>query len=201
MNLAEELTDSQKDSVYDGIGMVNARPVVGEGWFLHRFTILSFLKGPGPRVRDVLAAHPAAVFIPNYRTDWLPEEDDAFIRQRYVSLADDLWVLGKVLPAGGGAFEIVHPGRYRVAALEESNIGGTYPEGLEGLLARKPETTLAGTMDGVPLASQVVELAVGTHRIQTPSQVQPTVVWVGPKLDRPPRPGPGDHRQLFVNWY
>jgi len=27
------------------------------------------------------------------------------------------------------------------------------------------------------------------------------VVWVGPKLDKVPQVGRGDHRRLFVNWY
>jgi len=103
MGRAEDFTDPVKDPVYDAMGMVPTRPSIHFQWYLHSLNIQSFIKGPGPRVREMLAARPAAVFIPNYRTDGLPEEDHAFIRGRYVSLADDFWVLGKVLPAGGGA--------------------------------------------------------------------------------------------------
>ena len=49
-------------------------------------------------MREMLAVRPAAVVIPNYRTDRLPDEDHAFIGERYVSLSDDFWALGKVLP-------------------------------------------------------------------------------------------------------
>jgi len=152
-------------------------------------------------VRDMLAARPAAVFIPNYRTDRLPEEDHAFIRERYVSLTDDLWVLGKVLPAGGGTFEVVHPGRYRISSLQGSDLAGTYPEGLAGLLAPLEEENLIGTLDGVPLSKRPVDLKVGTHRIETKPDFQPAVVWMGPHTDRMGRLGESDHRFLFVRWY
>ncbi len=201
MALAEDLTDPLKDPVYDGIGMVLTRPSIHFQWYLHSLNIRSFVKGSGPRVREMLAARPAAVFIPSYRTDWLPEEDHAFIRQHYVHLADDFWVLGKVLPAGGGSFEIDHPGRYRVSALNGSDLTGTYPEGFESLMAPKEDGKLSGTLDGALLSGQVVTLTVGSHRIETASDCQPAVVWVGPHLDRLPRIGPGDHQRLFVNWY
>jgi hypothetical protein len=149
----------------------------------------------------MLAARPAAVFIPNYRTDWLPEEDHAFIRERYVSLTDDFWVLGKVLPAGGGTFEVVHPGRYRVSSLEGSDLAGTYPEGLAGLMAPVVDGSIIGTLDGVPLSKRPVELTVGTHRIETKPDCQPAVVWLGPRQERIGRLGDSDHRFLFVRWY
>src|SRR5262249_1524118 len=124
MSFAEDLTDPKHDPVYDGIGMVPTRPTIHFRWYLHGLTVQDFIKGSGPRVREMLAARPAAVFIPSYRTDWLPEEDHKFIREHYVSLADDFWVLGKVLPGGGGTFEISHPGRYRISTLEGSDLAG-----------------------------------------------------------------------------
>jgi hypothetical protein len=155
----------------------------------------------GLRVRDMLAARPAAVVIPNYRTDRLPEEDHAFIRERYVSLSDDFQVLGKVLPAGGGTFEIVHPGRYRISSLEGSDLAGTYPDGLAGLMAPVVEGSLIGTLDGVPLSKRPVELTMGTHRIETKPDCQPAVVWMGPRKERIGRLGGSDHRFLFIRWY
>jgi hypothetical protein len=149
----------------------------------------------------MLAARPAAVVIPNYRTDRLPEEDHAFIRERYVSLTDDFWVLGKVLPAGGGTFEVVHPGRYRVSSLEGSDLAGTYPDGVAGLMAPVVEGSLIGALDGVPLSKRPVELTVGTHRIETKPDCQAAVVWMGPRKERIGRLGGSDHRFLFVRWY
>jgi len=67
---------------------------------LHSFNINSFLDGAVTPVRDLLAENPAAVFIPNYRTDWLADADHDFIRRHYVALSDDFWVLGEsCLPA------------------------------------------------------------------------------------------------------
>ena len=201
MSLAETLTDPVKDPVYDAIGMVPSRRSVCFEWYLHSLNIRKFLDGSGPHVRDILAATPAAVFIPSYRTDWLPAADHAFIRERYVSFSDDFWVLGKVLPAGGGTFEIIHPGRYRISSLQGSDLAGTYPQDLSALLTPEDAGTLYGTLDGSSLPGIPVELAVGMHRIECPSNLQPAVVWVGPKLQRVHRRSGGDHLTLFVNWY
>ena len=201
MRLAEGLTDPARDPVYDGVGMVPTRPSIGFYWSLPNVNRPSLAQEQGLRLRDMLAAHPAAVFIPNYRTDWLPEEDHAFIRERYVSLTDDFWVLGKVLPAGGGAFEIVHPGRYRISSLQGSDLAGTYPEGLAGLIAPLEEDSFIGTLDGVPLSKRPVVLTVGTHRIETKPDCQPAVVWMGPQQDRMGRLGDSDHRYLFLRSY
>ncbi len=199
--LAEELTDPARDAVYDGIGMVPTRHSIHFYWSLPNGNRRSLAEEQGLRVRDMLAARPAAVVIPNYRTDRLPEEDHAFIRHRYVSLNDDFWVLGKVLPAGGGTFEVVHPGRYRISSLEGSDLAGTYPDGVPGLMAPVVEGGLSGTLDGVPLSNRPVELTVGTHRIETKPDCQAAVVWMGPRKERIGRLGGGDHRFLFVRWY
>ena len=201
MRLAEGLTDPARDPVYDGVGMVPARPSIGFYWSLPNVNRPSLAQEQGLQLRDMLAARPAAVFIPNYRTDWLPEEDHAFIRERYVSLTDDFWVLGKVLPAGGGAFEVVHAGRYRISSLQGSDLAGTYPEGLAGVMAPLEEDTFIGTLDGVPLPKRPVELTVGTHRVETKSDCQPAVVWMGPQRDRLGRLGDSDHRFMFFKWY
>jgi hypothetical protein len=201
MRLAEELTDPAIDPVYDGIGMVPTRPSIHFCWSLPNANRPRLAKEQGLRVRDMLAVRPAAVFIPNYRTDWLPEEDHAFIRERYVSLSDDFWVLGKMLPAGGGTFEVIHSGRYRISSLEGSDLAGTYPEGLAGLMAPVVDGSIIGTLDGVPLSKHPVELTVGTHRIETKPDCQPAVVWMGPRQERIGRLGDSDHRFLFVRWY
>jgi hypothetical protein len=201
MRLAEALTDPAKDPVYDGIGMVPTRPSINFHWLLHSLNIQNFKSGKWPSVREMLAAKPAAVIITSYRTDWLSEQDHEFISNRYVAVSDDFWVLGKVLPKGGGTFEIYHTGRYRIATLKGSDLAGTYPAGINGFFAPEIKGTVKGTLDGVPLTNSPVELTVGTHRIKCAPDCQPTVVWVGPKLNRIGRHGQGDHRRLFVNWY
>jgi hypothetical protein len=201
MGLAEKLTDPAKDPVCDGTGMVPTRPIVHPNAFLHSLTINSFLDGSGPRFRHLMASNPPAVFIPSYRTDGLPDEDHAYVRDHYISLADDFWVLGSVLPLGGGKFEIIHPGRYRISTLAGSDLAGTYPGGIKGLLTPPDDGRLVGTFDGRELSSPIQELSVGIHDFSCGSNVQPAVVWVGPRADRPRRFNPSDHQSLFVNWY
>jgi hypothetical protein len=116
-------------------------------------------------------------------------------------LADDFWVLGKVLPAGGGTFEIVHPGHYRISSLQESDLAETCRVSVAQLPVRLDEGSFTATLDGAPVSSRPVELTVGTHRIQSKPDCQPAVVWVGPNRDRVGRLSQSDHRLLFVNWY
>jgi hypothetical protein len=201
MSLAEDLTEPKIDPVYDGIGMVPTRRPVHFQWYLHSLNIQRFLDGSLPSVSQMLAARPAAVFIPNYRTDWLSTADHDFIRERYVSFADDFWVLGKILPKGGGTFEVFHPGRYRISTLKGSDLADTYELGVKGVMTPEDPGTLAATLDGMPLSNRPMLLSVGTHKLECSAEVEPAVVWMGPHLDRVHRIGPGDHRQLFVNWY
>ena len=211
IGLAEDLTDPLKDPVFDGVFMVATRPVIHPGSFLHSLTVRSLLQQDATHVADMLAARPAAVIMPNYRTDWLRKEDHAFIREHYVSLADDFWVLGKMLPVGGGSFEVIHPGRYQITPKEASSILGTFdPSSLE-LVAQIRQameggnslvkTNCVGMLDGAPLTGKAVELTVGTHRIETASDCQPAVVWLGPRVERLHPMVNGDHRWLFNNWY
>jgi hypothetical protein len=201
MTLSEELTEPNADLVYDGIGMVPTRRTIHFQWYLHSLNIERFLDGSLPCVSQMLAARPPAVFIPSYRTDWLGKDDHEFIKDRYVPLADDFWVLGKVLPEGGGTFEIFHPGRYRISTLKGSDLKDTYELGVKGVMIPEDPGTLTATLDGEPLCDKPVQLTVGVHRLECSTNCQPTVVWMGPKLNRVHRIGPGDHRALFVNWY
>jgi hypothetical protein len=195
MRLAENLTDPVKDEVYDAIGMVLTRRTVHFHWYLHSLASALITK-PGFRVRDMLATRPAPVFIPSYRTDWLPEADHDFIRERYVSLADDFKVLGSVLPRGGGAFETFHPGRYCVVPAD------LLPEQQTGTnTISNSGDVIIGTLDGLPLANKPVQLTVGMHRLETQGNRIPAIVWVGPILDTVPHLTPSSHRVLFVNWY
>jgi len=204
MNLTEDLTDPAKDCYFDGIGMVPTRKECDQRAFIHGQGLESLYIGSGPRMRDLLAAHPPSVVILSYRTGYLPDEDKDFIDQRYVPIADDFMVLGSILPSGGGTFEIYHAGRYRISSAEGSNIIGTYkaPRNAQDAVAQPKEVPpLTGTIDGVPLNGKPVELSVGTHRLECGANEKPAVVWVGPHLDEIARmPGFNLHR-LFVNWY
>ncbi|MDE2489600.1 MAG: hypothetical protein KGM24_02050 [Elusimicrobia bacterium] len=192
MDAAEDLT-GPADPVYDGIGLVPTRPFAAYDWLLHSVNIRSFTNGPGPRVRDQLARDPAPVLIPSYRTDWLGSRDQAFFARRYVALSDDFRVLGAVLPPGGGRFDVLRAGRYRLSPLSDSGLGGTVP-------AADPSCVPA-RLDGARVAAGATALSAGTHRLRAPAGCLWAAVWVGPRLERPPFVGWGDRRRLFVNWY
>jgi hypothetical protein len=204
MNLTEDLTDPEKDTVFDGIGMVPTRNIRDARSFIHGQSVINLINGSGPHIRDILAANPPSVIIPSYRFNWLPQEDQDFIAQRYVTMADDFLVLGTLLPAGGGTFQVFHSGRYRITSAAGSNIIGTYalPKDIKDALApEQQQLAFAGSVDGVPLKGRPVELSVGTHRIECGPDQRAAVVWVGPHLDEVPRM-PGQNRHLlFVNWY
>jgi hypothetical protein len=192
MQLAEDLTDPKRDHVYDGIGMVPTRSSVGYDWLLHSLNISRFTRGDEQSIRSMLESRPAAVFIRSYRTDWLTGDDHRYIRNRYIPIADDLWVLGSVGPPGGGDFDVVHPGRYTV-------IEGSMLQGRSDAVS---ERNLRGVrVNSVVLTDDVIDLPVGRHHIECESPCRPALVWLGPRLDAIPDLAHGDHRRLFVNWY
>jgi hypothetical protein len=99
------------------------------------------------------------------------------------------------LPAGGGAFEIFHPGRYCIVP------ASSLP--LQEAATNAPNQTanlVTGALDGQPFSNTPVELAVGTHRLETSSDRTLAIVWVGPVLSAVPHLNPGDHQTLFLKW-
>jgi hypothetical protein len=204
MNLTENLTDPVKDCVFDGVGMVPTRNECDLRAFIHGQSLKKLVDGSGPHIRDLLAENPPSVVIRSYRTEWLPEEDQKFIKQRYVPMADDFMVLGSQLPAGGGTFQVYHAGRYRITSAEGSNIIGTYaePKNIKEEVAPVKEVPpLTGSIDGVPLNGKPVELSVGTHHLECAPGQAAAVVWVGPHLDKIERMPNFNRHLLFVNWY
>jgi hypothetical protein len=185
MSLAEKFTDPAKDRVYDAVGLVPSRSSINFRWFLHTLNIRSFTDGKSASVSQMLEAQPAAVIIPNYRMGWLPASDWDFIHHRYVPLSDDFWVLGQALPAGGGSYSVVHPGRYQLIGRR----GGPF----------QPLT--GAQVDGKTAASASVELGLGPHEFKCPMDTVIAIVWLGPTLNQLPDPGRGDRNRLFVNWY
>lgn len=181
MDAAEALTGPD-DPVYDGVGLVPTRPSIAARWLLDTLNIRSFVDGSAAPARELLARNPAAVILPNYRTDWLPLADHAFIASHYVPLSDDFWTLGTSIPSGEGAFDVLRAGRYALS----KNDGARLPE--------------AARLDGAPISGGIAVLAVGRHRLKAAGP-SAAVVWTGPRLDAPPRLPPHDHRLLFIDWY
>ncbi len=206
MTLSEDLTDPDKDSIFDGVGMVPTRKICDMRTLIHGQAFMNLVKktADGMKMRGFLAENPPSVVILNYRTEWMSDEDQAFLRERYVPIADDFMVLGSQLPAGGGTFEVFHAGRYLITSAEGSNIIGTYeePERIKDAMAPPAEAPpLSGTIDGKPFAGKPVELSVGTHHIECSPDHKAAVEWVGPHADSLPRMIGMNRHRLFLNWY
>jgi len=181
--LAEAMTDPAQHGVFDGSGLVSCRNPPGPHWLLHTFTIAHFRDGSWPSLRSLLARNPTPVILPNYRTEWLPAEDQTFIRTHYLPLAEDICVLGTLLGAGAASWEALAQGRYQ---LDFST----------------PTTASQGRfeVDGKPVEPGIVTLTKGDHTFKVPEGRQLRVAWLGPRLQGLPPLGPAS-RPLFVNWY
>lgn len=181
MELSERLTDPARHGVFDGSGLVPLRNPVGEHWLVHSFTLARLTDGTWPSVRQQLQSRETPVILPNYRTQWLPREDQAFIEAHYLALAADFLLLGKRGTGGTTEWEALAEGRYLLKLLEAP-----------------PDATVA--VDGVPTATGIVTLAKGPHRFTYPEQSRLQVLWLGPRatgipaLREPSQP-------LFINWY
>jgi hypothetical protein len=173
---AEAMTDRARDRVYDASGLVLSRESIGYYWFLHTVFLPGYRRGLLPSVEQMMERDAAAVVIPSYRLRWLTGADLRFLRANYLPLAPDFWVLGRVLPVGGGEWQCLHAGRYHLGARKGARL------------------------DGKPVAG-VVWVARGRHQIVTSPEDSASVVWLGPRLERPPRLGAGDPDRVFVNWY
>jgi hypothetical protein len=176
MALAERMTDPVTDRVYAASGLVPTRDGIGYYWFLHSLNIAHFYDGSYPTVRSMLRDKPAAVFIPSYRTDWLHSTDRRFIAEHYVPLADDFWVLGKLLFSGSGEIDCLQAGRYSV-------MHGQGDLEIDGVVANEPIQTLTA----------------GKHRIAIASQVPTLIRWLGPTLKVVPVLTQSSHSLLFAD--
>ena len=129
----------------------------------------------------MLTEHPASVILPNYRTDWLSDSDKAFINANYLSLSDDLLVLGGAVTKGDGDWTCLHGGRYFL---------GTDGGKSQDLL-----------LDGKGVTANPLWIEPGTHHLHGSEGRSIYVVWVGPVLEAPPRIVNTPHLSTFVNWY
>ncbi len=186
MTTAEVMTDPVEDCVYDGAGLVPMRRSIGRYWVLHSLNLVNFRNGTWPPVGRTMAINPPSVIIPNYRTDWLGEEDWSFIRSHFVPLSDDFWVLGGAIPSEDGKWTCIHGGRYLVLVQVER--GFVPPAELQ--------------VDGTKMPAEIpIALSPGLHQLRLPPGSHGTIVWVGPRLNQLPSLPNGDHNRVFVNWY
>jgi len=178
---AEKMTDAARDRVYDAAGLVVTRDSIGFFYYLHSLTISLFLNGQVESVRSMLEKRPASVILPNYRMTWLKEPDWTFIRDHYLPLSGDFFVLGEQL-RGRSAWRCLQPGRYHVSAIPA-------------------ERTVDVRIDGALVPVGPRRFDAGWHGVEAPPDVAVRIVWVGPTLDAPPDLGPGRLEKTFVNFY
>lgn len=202
MSLAEQMTEPGKDAVYDRFGMVPTRRPADYELFFHQWNGVQIRGDLKPALSELLTSQPPSVIVADARFDQLSETDQKFVSERYVPVSPDFWVLGTMLPAGGGDFEISHRGRYKITSAEASNLFGTYRQP-QGLMQSPPEKfpPLAGTLDGLPLNDQPVLLAPGVHHLKCASEARAAVAWLGPELNSVPRITGGSRETLFAGWF
>lgn len=201
MQLAEQMTAPGKDFVYDEAGLVPTRR--SSQYQMADWNVNTPAANQIRTLHDILTVQPPSVILVGNDFDYLSKEDYDYITGHYVPVADDIWILGKILPAGGGTFEVIHPGRYQITSAEASNIRGTYApkDANETTAPDSKSPPLTGTLDGVPLDKNPVELAAGNHQFTCVAGTRPTVAWLGPSLDHVPRIDAGDRHHLFVKWH
>jgi len=179
----EALTDPQTDRVYDASGLVVNRRSVNYVWYLHSLNMRQYRTPALPSLPAMLEREPAAVFIPSYRTDWIPQTDRAFIQSNYISIADDLWVLGTRIE-DGRVWECLHAGRYVLVSDSGS-----------------PVSVPLMSANGKALAAEPTRFERGKYTFSAQSGQKASLVWVGPRLNQVPQLTAGNHQRLFVNWY
>ncbi len=178
--LAESLTDPSRHRVFDGSGLVPTRDPIGYHWLIHTFTIRPLSDGTWPSVRSQLADREVPVILPNYRTNWLPEPDQQFIADHYLSLAQDFLLVGARLEKGEGRWMALATGNY---LLRLQGAGEAWIE-----------------VDGLRVPPGPFHLERGPHRFRFPASQTLTVIWCGPQGQS--LPSLENTRQpLFINWY
>lgn len=202
MSFTEHLTEPGKDSVYDFFGMVPTRRNVEDELIFQRRNRGEPAEGSKTSLRELLGSRLPSLIIADGHLDEISETDREFVHERYVPITPDFWVLGAILPAGGGDIEILHPGRYRISSAEASNLYGTYDQMQSIMESEAPKfPPLTGTLDGVALNEMPMLLAPGVHHLKCASTARAAVVWVGPQDDYIPRITGGSPESLFAGWF
>lgn len=164
---AEALTDPTQDSVLDGVGMVVTRKPPDRDWLLHSSYMSAYRRGERTSFGDLLKSAASPVVMTNYRWGWLPGEEWSLLRERYLPLAKDFWVLGGRFVGPEGHFRIYNDGRYFVTFGAGAISGKAVIDGQE-----------------VPLSSARY-LARGLHSFAGAAEEGLVVSWAGPRLETP----------------
>jgi hypothetical protein len=56
-------------------------------------------------------------------------------------------------------------------------------------------------LDEMQVTPGVLTLRAGRHELSVRGTGQAALVWLGPRLQTPPRLTQSSHKRLFVNWY
>lgn len=179
METAERMS-APDHRVYDAVGMILSRKSINFNWYLHSLNMSAFANGT-LRVGEMVKEHPPVVIIPNYRTSWLPEDDQVAMLSHHIPIADDFWVLGAWIESGSGDYEVLVGGRYAVFSTGEASADIR--------------------VDGLAIEPGVVFMEKGMHHLECQDGGALAIVWLGPDLDEIPYLGQQPETPLFVNWY
>lgn len=182
MTLAESMTGPE-DPVYDGAGLVAARPSIHYQWFLHSLVMAKYRDGRLPPLAQTLAERPAPVLIRSYRTDWISAADHDFILEHYLALSDDFLVLGALVPDTPSTFRCLKPGRYMLIS-----VGGADGVARIGEQSVRTGSILSLAQGGLPF-------------VRTEGNAPMALAWIGPTRTTFPLLPAAHRRNLFINWY
>jgi len=169
MRAAEDLTDPQRDTVLDGIGLVSSRMPPDKDWFLHSNNMSLYRQGKRSSFSEIIENNYPPVVITNYRWSWLSKKDIQTLADNYIPLANNFWVLGRKVKEKNGFFDIQRSGRYITRLhLTDQQTGDL-------LIDNHP-------LDGV----KILNFKKGRHSFANVPPEGIVIHWLGPKLDTPP---------------
>ena len=171
---AESVTDPDRDSVLDGVGLVLTRRPALRDWELHGSFMKAYSEGRRQSFAELLRNDPPPVVLTNIR--WYSfDEELRLLNERYFQMAKDFWLLGAALSGGESELMIHRGGRY------------VFRNVREGVL-----------IDGRPLQEPgIVYLDAGLHRVESTSAEPILVHWIGPATSLRLKPLP-DHLLLLA---
>ena len=159
MAMAEAYTGPE-DPVFDAIGLVPTRKGPSFFWFINLTNVQAFSE---TSMTGTWAGRIPPVLMPSYRFNYLQPADLAFLRDNYVCLRKDFYVLGQILSKGNGGnrtWNCLRSGRYGVVPLEPDAPGLN--------------------LDGVRQEPGIQWVTAGSHVLSIPSGSPCALVWVGP---------------------
>lgn len=178
METVEALT-GEDDPVFDGAGLIPARPPASRHWIIHSLFMDEYLSGRRERFRDIVErAAPPVVVSGHYRFAWLPEDDKRALDAAYVPLGSQIMVLGARLEEARQHVRVRRTGRYLIE-------GPSHDTASHDTAGR--DTADHATINGATISlGAAVELLAGEHTVEAPPGSR--LAWLGPRLDSLPSP-------------